>query len=169
MLQVDLRELARGAVETRADLPANDPLFEGLDVVLTDPVRVAGRLQAAGEGRFYWHGSLGTRMAGQCRRCLAAVSVPVEATIDALFSHDPDALEDPSSYGLAPEATEIDLRPAVREELLLAVPRWVVCREDCRGLCPRCGKDLNAGPCDCPPAVDSRWRGLAALKDKLRD
>ena len=37
------------------------------------------------------------------------------------------------------------------------------------GLCPRCGKDLNAGPCDCPPAVDSRWRGLAAVKDKLRD
>src|SRR5881397_3472081 len=103
MLQVDLRELARGAVETRADLPANDPLFEGLDVVLTDPVRVAGRLQAAGVGRFYWHGSLGTRMAGQCRRCLAAVSVPVEATIDALFSHDPDALEDPSSYALAPK------------------------------------------------------------------
>ena len=169
MLQVDLRELTRGPVETRADLPVTDPLFEGLGVVLTNPVRVAGRLQPAGEGRFYWHGSLGTRMAGECRRCLVAVTVPIEASVDALFSRDPDALEDPSSYALAPEATEIDLRPAVREELLLAVPRWVVCREDCRGLCPRCGQDLNAGPCDCPPAVDPRWRGLAALKDKLRD
>src|SRR2546422_6619926 len=44
-----------------------------------------------------------------------------------------------------------------------------VCRDDCRGLCPRCGKDLNAGPCGCPPAEDQRWKGLAALKDKLRD
>jgi len=95
--------------------------------------------------------------------------VPVVAEIDALFSADPDSLEDPSSYPLAPDATEIDLRPAVREELLLAVPRWVVCRDDCRGLCRRCGNDLNAGPCGCPPAVDQRWKGLAALKDKLRD
>jgi uncharacterized protein len=108
-------------------------------------------------------------MAGECRRCLVSVTVPIEASVDALFARDPDALEDPSSYALAPDATGIDLRPAVREELLLAVPQWVVCREDCRGLCPRCGKDLNAGPCDCPPAGDPRWRGLAALKDKLRD
>ena len=169
MLQVDLRELARGPVDTQGQLAGSDPLFEGLDVVLAEPVRVAGRLHAAGERRFYWRGSLSTRMAGQCRRCLAPVPLPVVATIDALFSGDPDALEDPSSYPLAPDATEIDLRPAVREELLLALPRWVVCRDDCRGLCPRCGKDLNAGPCGCPPAVDQRWQGLATLKDKLRD
>jgi uncharacterized metal-binding protein YceD (DUF177 family) len=101
MLQVDLRELARGPVETEGQLAGNDPLFEGLDVVLAEPVRVAGRLQAAGEGRFYWRGSLSTRLAGQCRRCLAPVPVPVVATVDALFSGDPDALEDPSSYPLA--------------------------------------------------------------------
>src|SRR3989442_1322713 len=93
MLQVDLRELARGPVETQGQLAGNDPLFEGLDVVLAEPVRVAGRLHAAGEGRFYWRGSLTTRLAGQCRRCLGPVPVPVVATIDALFSADPDALE----------------------------------------------------------------------------
>ena len=170
MLQVDLRELARGPVQTRAELAGDDPLFEGLEVVLADPVRVAGRLQSAGEGRFYWRGSLSTRVAGVCRRCLVPVAPPVAAEIDALFSQDPDALEDPSSYPLARDATEIDLRPAVREELLLAVPQWVVCRDDCRGLCPRCGKDLNAGPCGCPAApADGRWRSLAQLKDKLRD
>src|SRR5438876_11785237 len=78
MLQVDLRELARGPVETQGQLAGNDPLFEGLDVVLAEPVHVAGRLHAAGEGRFYWRGSLHTRMAGQCRRCLVPVPVPVE-------------------------------------------------------------------------------------------
>ncbi|PYO72513.1 MAG: hypothetical protein DMD67_16915 [Gemmatimonadetes bacterium] len=152
MLQIDLRELARGPVDTRADVPGTDPLFEGVNVELSEPVRVAGRLQDAGDGRFYWRGSLTTRMAGQCRRCLAPVPVAVTAHVDALFSRDPDALEDPSSYLLAPDATAIDLRPAVREEL-----------------CPRCGKDLNAGPCSCPPAVDQRWHGLVALRDKLRD
>src|SRR2546425_587836 len=107
MLQVDLRELARGPVETRAQLAGDDPLFEGLEVVLADPVRVAGRLQSAGEGRFYWRGSLSTRVAGECRRCLVPVARPVAAEIDALFSQDPDALEDPSSYPLARAATEI--------------------------------------------------------------
>ncbi|HYK83705.1 MAG TPA: DUF177 domain-containing protein [Gemmatimonadales bacterium] len=170
MLQVDLRELARGPVETRGQLAGDDPLFEGLAVALAEPVRVAGRLQAAGEGRFYWRGSLATRVAGECRRCLAPVVLPVAAQIDALFSRDPDALEDPNSYPLAADMTEIDLRPAVREELLLAVPQWVVCRDECRGLCPRCGQDLNAGPCGCPPAARAgRWDGLAALKGKLRD
>jgi uncharacterized protein len=169
MLQIDLRELARGPVDIRADLPGTDPLFAGLGVALTEPVRVAGRLQAAGEGRFYWRASLASGMSGECRRCLAPVAVPIRATIDALFSKDPDALEDPSSYPLAADATEIDLRDALREELLFAAPQWVVCRDDCSGLCPRCGKDLNAGPCGCPAAVHPRWAGLAALKDKLRD
>ena len=169
MLQVDLRELARGPVDTEGQLPGDDPLLEGLDVALAEPVRVTGRLQDAGEGRFYWRGALRTRIATECRRCLTPVPLPVTAQINALFSRDADALEDPNSYSLTPDATEIDLRPAVREELLLAVPRWVVCRDDCRGLCPRCGEHLNAGPCGCPPALDQRWQGLAALKGKLRD
>jgi uncharacterized protein len=169
MLQVDLRELARGPVEMRADLAGTDPLFEGLEVTLAEPVRVAGRLQDAGDGRFYWRASLRSRMVGECRRCLAPVAVPIVADVDALFSQDPDALEDPSSYPLARDALVIDLRPAVREELLLAVPRWVVCREDCRGLCPRCGKDLNAGACGCPAPVDPRWGGLTAVRHKLHD
>src|SRR5947208_107632 len=145
MLQVDLRELARGPVETQGQLAGSDPLFEGLDVVLAEPVRVAGRLQGAGEGRFYWRGSLSTRMAGQCRRCLAPVPIPVVATVDALFSGDPDALEDPSSYPLASNAIELDLRPAIPEELVIAVPRRIVCRDDCRGLFPRRGKALTPG------------------------
>src|SRR5438876_11417503 len=170
MLQVDLRELSSGPVDTHAELAADDPLFEPLEVALAAPVRLLGRLHDAGEGRFYWRGSLRTRVAGECLRCLAPVAVAVAADIDALFTQDPDALEDPDSYPLARDATQIDLRPALREELLLAVPQWVVCRDECRGLCPRCGKDLNAGPCGCAPTpVEGRWQALVALKSKLRD
>ena len=168
MLRVDLRELARGPVETRGELGQADPLLEGLDVALGAPVVVTGRLQATGEGRFYWHGSLKTVVTGECRRCLTPVTSPVAADADALFTQDSEAQEDPDAYPLASDATEIDLAPAVRQEVLLAVPRFLQCREDCRGLCPRCGQDLNAGPCGCAPSADPRWQALESLKAKLR-
>jgi len=166
MLRVDLRELARGPVETRGELGQADPLLEGLDVALGAPVVVTGRLQATGEGRFYWHGSLRTVVSGECRRCLTAVTAPVTAEADALFTQDSEAQEDPDAYALASDATEIDLAPAVRQEVLLAVPRFLQCREDCRGLCPRCGQDLNAGPCGCAPVTDPRWQALESLKQR---
>lgn len=169
MLQVDLRELAHGPIDTPGELAQADPLFEGLDLALDGPVRVTGRLQSTGEGRYFWHGGLRTVVAAHCRRCLRPVTVPVEADVGALFSRDADALEDPDAYTLAPEARVIDLRPAIREELILAAPRYVVCRDDCRGLCPRCGQDLNVGPCGCAPEADPRWSALASLRDKLRD
>lgn len=167
MLRVDLRELARGPVETRGELKQDDAALEGLDISLREPVVVSGRLQAIGEGRFYWQGKATTVIQGECRRCLTPVSIPLSLEIGALFSQDAEALDDPDSYAVAPDATEVDVTPAVREELVLAAPRYAVCREDCRGLCPQCGKDLNAGPCGCAP-VDARWRPLQALKDKLR-
>ena len=170
MLQVDLRELARGPVETRGELPVTDPAFAGLEFPPSDPVRVSGRLQPVGEGRFYWEATLRTRLVGECRRCLTSVEADVVAHVTALFSQEAGAADDPETYEVAPDATAVDLTPAVREELFLSIPRYLECREDCRGLCPRCGKDLNAGPCGCAPdAVDPRWQALAALKDKFRD
>ena len=169
MLQVDLRELAQGPVTTTGELPADDPAFAGLDVALAGPVQVSGRLQATGEGRYYWHGAIRARVTGQCTRCLRDVAAAVASDVGVLYGRDAEALEDPDAYPIAADAGEIDLRPAVREELLLAAPRFLLCRDDCRGLCPRCGKDLNAGPCGCPPDTDQRWAGLAALKDRFRD
>ena len=167
MLRVDLRELARGPVETRGELRQDDPALEGLDVSLREPVVVSGRLQAIGEGRFYWQGKATTVIHGECRRCLTPVSSPLSLEIGALFSQDAEALDDPDSYAVAPDATEVDVTPAVREELMLAAPRYAVCRDDCKGLCPQCGKDLNSGPCGCDPVTDTRWQPLKALKDKL--
>jgi uncharacterized protein len=169
MLKVDLRELARaGAVETRGELAQDDAALAETGLTLQQPVSVTGRLQAIGDGRFYWQGKVRTVVQGECRRCLTPVDSPVALDVGALFAQDPEALEDPDAYAVAPDATEVDVTTAVREELVLAAPRFVECREDCKGLCPQCGKDLNAGPCDCAPAADQRWQPLKALKDKLR-
>lgn len=168
MLRVDLRELARGPVETRGELKQDDPVLEGTEITLKEPVAVAGRLQSIGDGRFYWQGTARTAVKGECRRCLTPVTPSLSLEIGALFTQDPEALDDPDSYPVAPDATEIDVTPAVREELVLAAPRYALCREDCKGLCPQCGRDLNAGPCGCVPVVEERWQPLKALKDKLR-
>jgi len=149
MLRIDIRDLDRGPVETDARFEPTDPLFEGLGLELAAPVEVTGRLQATADGEYLWRGQIGTSVAAQCRRCLTAVVQPIEAGADVLFSSDPDAADDPSVYALAETATAVDVGQAVREELALAADPYVLCREDCAGLCPRCGADLNAGACRC--------------------
>jgi uncharacterized protein len=62
------------------------------------------------------------------------------------------------------EGEEIDLTPLVHEQALLALPTRPLCSDDCRGLCSRCGANLNAGPCGCPAApAEPRLAALHAL------
>jgi uncharacterized protein len=152
MLLIDLRDLQRGPVATDGELPPEDDAFAGLGIELAAPLAVRGKLQATGDGELLWRGHLTGRARGTCRRCLAEVELPLDASVDVLFTADPEAADDPSVYPLAPRATQVDLRPAIREEVALAVPPYVLCREECRGLCPRCGADLNQGPCGCAVA-----------------
>src|SRR5437773_10706378 len=94
MLQVDLRELSSGPVDTHAELAADDPLLEPLEVALAAPVRLLGRLHAAGEGRFYWRGSLRTPVAWGCSRCPAPGAVAGAAARPCLSRPGPGGWED---------------------------------------------------------------------------
>lgn len=149
MLQVDIRDLKRGPVATLGKLDPSDPLFEGLGVPLVSPVEVGGSLEAAGHGGYFWHGSFAGQVRSVCRRCLAEFITPIDQTVEVIFSADPELQDDPSVYPLTEPLAQVDLRPALREELALSVDAFPLCREDCRGLCPRCGADLNRGPCLC--------------------
>lgn len=167
MLRVDLRALADGPVVTDVAVPQDAPMFEDLDIALDAPVLVRGRLTESGPGRYYWHGTLRSRMNAGCRRCLATVSVDVAADVDALFAEE--AADDPAVYPIPSGANELDLGAMVREELVLAAPAFVLCRDDCRGLCAQCGSDLNEGPCGCTPEPDPRWAALRALQARESD
>lgn len=154
MLTVDTRDLQRGPVETSGQLEPGDPTFTGLSLELDSPVQVSGRLSQAGDQEFLWQARLTGRLRGSCRRCLTDLVYPLGADVEVLFSADPDAADDPSVYPLPAPVTRVDVRPAVREEVALAVSAYPLCREDCAGLCPRCGADLNAGPCGCTAPSD---------------
>jgi uncharacterized protein len=116
------------------------------------------------------------RVAGQvelnCDRCLAPLRRPVLAELRVYAERreprdrrsDEEVRED--DLGIVyHDGRFVDLTDEVRQVFLVEVPWHVLCREDCRGLCPRCGADLNVGACGCPVEVhDHRWAELAALR-----
>jgi uncharacterized protein len=163
MLRVSLAEVRYGAVETTGDVPPEHPAFRDAEWPLALPVSVRGRLSSAGEGKYFWRAHVRTAVRAECRRCLAPVDVPLELDLRLLFMAEADAPEGEGCYAVPPRAQELDLSPALREELFLALPRFVECRPDCRGLCARCGANLNQGPCGCTPEADPRWAALRAL------
>jgi uncharacterized protein len=149
VLEIDLRALEQGALETHAEIAATDPLFSDIDVALVGPVVVDGRLGRLRDDEYLWQATLRGSVVVECRRCLRDVEMVVSGDVAALFTANEEALDDPSAYPLLPRATKLDLTEAVREELVLTVPRFVLCREDCKGLCPQCGADLNTEQCTC--------------------
>lgn len=158
-----MRALDQGPVQIREALEPTDALFEGLDFTLAAPVRVSGQLSRSGAGRYYWAGEVATQVRAVCRRCLAPVELAISAPVRWWFTDDPLA-DDPSAWVIAAHATVLDLGASVREELILSVPSYVLCREDCRGLCPGCGEDLNLGSCTCRRSSDPRWGPLDAIR-----
>ena len=163
MLRIDLAAVREGPVAVAERIPPDAALLRETGLELAAPLDVSGRLSPAGEGRFYWQARLETVVRAECRRCLAPVDVPVNVASGLVFVAEGEAAAAGDCYVVPRRATALDLAPAVREELLLAVPQYVECRADCRGLCPNCGADLNAGPCGCAPEVDPRWEALTKL------
>jgi uncharacterized protein len=166
MLSFDIRSLESQAAVVDEDLPADDAIWEDGDPKPADAVHVTGRLSAAGEGRFYWHGHIEGEVVHPCRRCLADARAHVTDEVHLIYAEaGSEETDDPDVYLIDARAREIDLRPAIREQWVLAAPTYALCREDCKGLCPTCGTDLNAGACDCPPATDSRWDALKKARN----
>ena len=75
--------------------------------------------------------------------------------MESLLNANPDAADDPNVYNIDQPVYRLDVRHAVREELALSSTGFPLCREDCAGLCSRCGADLNAGPCSCTVSAET--------------
>lgn len=164
MLSFDIRALDSKAAQVDGLLDPDDAVWQEGDPLPSAPVHATGRLSTAGSGKYFWSGAIEGTLVLPCRRCLADVTAAVNETVHLVFADaDEDEADDPDVYPVDPRAAMLDLRPAVREQWLLNAPAYVLCREDCQGLCPTCGTDLNAGRCDCPPAGDARWDALRAI------
>ena len=165
MLIVDLGRLAReGRVRIQQDLGPDDPLWSGLQFRFAEPVHV--ELEAQGVGHDVLVEGRVTGVVGhECRRCLEPVTVRVAENVSMYFQENASEEEVAAGevYDL-PDKLDLDVGPAVREQVALAVPQFALCREDCRGLCPKCGTNLNEGDCDCETEeVDDRWAALRRI------
>lgn len=167
MLTVDLARLERlGRLRIETELPPDFTLWEEGDVALSGPLEV--RLEARRAGRdLLVEGRLAGEVVINCRRCLEPVRQRIDEEVSFFFRAGIDRLaaEREEIYVLPEGVREVDLTDAVREHLLLSVPRFVECRAECRGLCPRCGVNLNDGTCSCEESdTDERWTPFHGLK-----
>ena len=166
MLKVSLTALDRGEVTVREQIAPDDEMWNGAGLTLATPLDVDLTARSVGEGVFL-RGRLRTTVRHACRRCLTSVDVGVDDIVDLLFEPlgpDDDGAEG-EVYPLPARGDELDLRDAVREQVLLRAPEFALCSEACKGLCPTCGADLNTDPCDCvPEPAESPWDALKNVK-----
>jgi uncharacterized protein len=120
-------------------------------------------------------GRLATCLEMSCARCLEPLTQDVKRDFDLLYRpQGADAGRDEMSVTDAEaeisyyEGEGLLLDDVIREQVLLAAPLKVICREDCKGLCPHCGKNLNREQCTCAVAVEEpRWAALKEIRGKL--
>lgn len=107
-------------------------------------------------------GELEVGLEDECARCLDPVSRDVTIKLAELFAY-PAPLDNEFSVN---DTGILDLAPLVRAEVCITLGRSVLCRPDCKGLCPHCGENLNQTTCDCAPeAIDPRFAQLKELLD----
>src|SRR5262249_31403744 len=143
----------------------------GYEFTLEEPPQVQGRATRAGSD-VRMRGEIKTGISAPCDRCLKEVMLPIEIPFDLFYTpSDPGAghtgeheLQERDLDFAVYENEQIDLDELVLEQLELSLPSRVLCREECRGLCPQCGADLNVEQCDCKAPIDPRWQALADLK-----
>lgn len=143
----------------------------GHDFALPVPPTASGRITRVGP-ELHVFGKLAATLEGMCDRCLEPVKIPVEQEFDLYYvPEDPlaGATGEVELHGRDLDVSvsrddELNLDALVLEQLELALPVRLLCREECRGLCDQCGVNVNETPCDCEPPVDPRWQVLADLK-----
>jgi len=171
-LVLDTRELPRrpGAMRT-VDRVVPAPSDLGLELIGVPEgadLSLDLRLESVSEGVLV-SGTVSGPVRGECGRCLRPISDSVTVTIQELYAYEhstTDETTDEDEVGRL-QGDLIDLEPALRDAVVLALPTNPLCRPDCAGLCPDCGALLDELPADHHhDQVDPRWAALTQLNRK---
>ena len=140
------------------------------DLKISGPITGHVRLRRINQGLLA-DGWVDLALEQECTRCLKQfelqMHVPFEErfypTLDVITGAPQFPPDDGEDAFPIDDHHQVDITETVRQHVLLEIPMVTLCKEDCAGLCSQCGKDLNEGPCDCQPEVDSRLSVLQTL------
>lgn len=163
MLVIPLANIDDSGCVIDQDVPVAAIQPEGVEALPVSDVHISGEINEI-SGDYLFQGDITGTFENACDRCLQQARVPFETEAVWNFEKDPKAAFEAAGIKFDEDidlddsamcrpiiGDEIDLKPHLWEEIVLAYPVKFLCREDCKGICSACGADLNAGPCGCPP------------------
>ena len=137
-------------------------LLYGTSYPVSEPVLAAGTVRNTA-GVLVMQGEISTVIHGVCDRCAADFSRQIRLPIDVVLVRE-FANEDSEDEGVFPLIDDsADLEDIVRTVFVLNVDSKLLCKPDCKGMCCRCGHNLNEGPCSCERELDPRFAALRQL------
>lgn len=173
---ISLQELELRTVRFRVEIPPGEIDFDS-KVEQTSVLRAEGSAQLLNHslGEIRIHGKLDVTVEAPCDRCLETATFPIKNDFDLVYlpaieasgkgEDEIDAAAIEVGYY---EGNGLALNEILREVVLLAMPMQIVCREECRGICPRCGQNRNQQACDChAEALDDRWSKLKDFRAEI--
>jgi uncharacterized protein len=169
---LDFREeFSPGAIDLGPEVRQRSPLLTEGHADLVEEHH--GKHQVVQDIRL--KGKLETDLEVACARCLEPVVLPVKRSFDLLYrpigidsGHAELSVTDAEAEIGYYQGEGLLLEDALREQVLLSLPLKALCREDCKGLCSLCGKNLNEGECSCTDQLeDPRWAALKEIRSKL--
>lgn len=171
---VDLRRLeetyeTRGRLSADEDIPFTDTF--GDERVISCHVDLS--YDRSG-GAFFFRGKLDGEFKTRCHLCLDDVSCSVSGDFDVVVKKTGDRRSQPDDTDdanddlieLSLNEYEVSFDQHIYENLIVNIPMQVLCREDCKGLCPQCGVNRNKEACKCVEKTDPRWDALRKPKNE---
>lgn len=142
--------------------------FLGETYSFSEPLRIKGEIYNNGQSLTLAADVFG-RMHTECARCLKPIELDVDFEINELLSRAEDGAREDEDIILF-DGYEIELDDIVTDNFLMNVSGKYLCSEDCAGLCPKCGHDLNEGDCGCDREyIDPRWQALADILNQQKN
>ena len=152
------------SVSYSASVDLSDLLY-GTSYPVSEPVLASGTVRNTA-GVLVMTGMITTCIHGVCDRCAADFDRQVEIPIHAVLVKELANEENEDEWVFPLEADTADLVDIVRTIFVLEMETKLLCNDDCAGLCCRCGKNLNEGPCNCQKELDPRFAALRQLLNK---
>ncbi len=152
------------SVNFSASLDFRD-LCYGTSYPVSEPVNAEGVIRNTA-GVLMMTGAVRTCLHGVCDRCAAAFTRDVEIPINVVLVTELASEDNEDEWVFPLEGDSADLEDIVRTVFVLNLDSKLLCKEDCKGLCQKCGKNLNDGPCNCQKELDPRFAALQQLLNK---